>query len=319
MNPLLRVENLSKHYKINRKLLYALHPLNLDIYSGETLGLIGESGCGKSTLGKLILKLIPSSSGKVYFNGMDISDFSHRHMKEQRKHMQMIFQNSGTALDPCMKIQDILYEPYEIHFRKMSENEKLKHVLNQLKTVGMEAYHLDRYPHELSGGQKQRIGIARALAVKPTFIVCDEPLSALDASTQSQILELLIKLQKDQKMTYLLISHQLREIKKIAHRVAVMYEGRLVELSPAPFFFQNPLHPYSLSLLLASPQPDPKIERSKISLPAVKEVCSSTHSQVGCPFQERCPYAKAICCRIVPPLQEIHKGSFVACHYPQKS
>jgi oligopeptide transport system ATP-binding protein len=317
MRPLLKIEGLSKNLLVKNKPLPVIHPLNLEVFPGETLGLIGESGCGKSTLGKLILRLIPHSSGRVYFEGTDILSLNSCAMKNLRRHMQMIFQDPFSSLNPRMHIQEILSEPYEIHQPTLSKNQRHEHVLELLKGVGIDFSYLNRLPHELSGGQKQRIGIARALAVNPKFIVCDEPLSALDALTQHQILALLIDLQKKHNLTYLFISHQLKAIKQISHRIAVMYLGRIVELSPSSIFFQNPLHPYSKSLLLSTPIPDPLLEKNKTYQPLQGEIPSFMNEPSGCPFHTRCPKAMPICRRVLPPLQEVYKGSFTACHFPE--
>lgn len=313
--PLLKIENLSKNFLVKRKELPVIHPLNLEMHAGETLGLVGESGCGKSTLGKLILRLIPPSSGQIYFEGSDILSLNNRAMRTLRMHMQMIFQDPFASLNPRMRIQEILSEPYEIHYPSLKNNEIQQNLDELLDSVGIDSSYLNRYPHELSGGQKQRIGIARALALKPKLVVCDEPLSALDALNQQQILELLINLQKKRHLTYLFISHQLKAIQRISHRVAVMYLGKIVELRPTSVFFDNPIHPYSKSLLLSTPIADPKLEKSKTCLPPLGEIPSFMNEPSGCSFHPRCPYALPICRQVTPLLQEVDNNSFVACHF----
>ena len=319
MTPLLKVEDLSKHLMIKGKEIPIIHPLHLEIFPGETLGLIGESGCGKSTLGKLILRLVPASSGRVIFEGTDILELNSRAMKSLRREMQIIFQDPYSSLNPRMRVQEILAEPYEIHTPHLSQGQRREKLLALIASVGMEPEHLARYPHELSGGQKQRVGIARALAINPKFIVCDEPLSALDGMTQHQVLELLMGLQRQRGMAYLFISHQIGAIKKISRRIAVMYLGRIVECGPAAQFFQTPLHPYSKSLLLATPQPDPRIERLKPQKPIQGEPPSFVHAPTGCAFHPRCPKAMPICRRIAPSLQEVYQGRFAACHFPESA
>lgn len=311
MKPLLKVEQLSKNFYLNRKRVPIIHPLDIEIFPGETLGLVGESGSGKSTLGKLILNLLPPSTGRIYFEETDIYQ-----MQNLRTRMQIIFQDPSSALNPCMKIYSILSEPYKIHFPDLKKEEREERINPLLEAVGLNQEHLLRYPHELSGGQKQRVGIARAFTVQPQFIVCDEPLSALDAVTQRQILTLLLDMQNKYRVSYLFISHQLDAVKKICHRIAVMYLGRIVELGPVARFFLKPLHPYSEALLMAAPQPDPKIEKSKPLSLLQGELPSPLKIPSGCPFHTRCPYTQPICSKELPPLSEKEAGHFAACHFP---
>lgn len=316
MKPLLKIENLSKKFTIQGRDCIVLHPLNLEIYTGETVALIGESGCGKSTTGKLILKLLQASSGKVIFEGIDILSLNNRSMKEYRKKMQMIFQDPFSSLNPRMRIREILMEPFEIHFPLLSINIINDKIDSLLENVGLLSIHLDRYPHELSGGQKQRISIARALAVEPRFILWDEPLSALDTATQAQVLELIMDLQQKKGLTSFFISHQLKAVKKLSHKIAVMYLGRLVEFSPTSVFFKAPLHPYSKALVDATPIPDPIFERSKKLALLQGEPPSLTQPPSGCPFHPRCPAAKPLCRQEIPSLKEVEPGRSTACHYP---
>lgn len=302
MVPLLEVKKLRKNF--NK--LVAVDNLSFEIYPGETLGLVGESGCGKSTTGKLLLRLEEPTSGEVLFDGKNIlnpTDF-----KPYRKKMQIIFQDPYASLNPRMTIGDILQEPLQIHHIDKTSVEDL------LKLVGLDASYQGRFPHELSGGQRQRVGIARALSVNPQFIVCDEPISALDVSVQAQIVNLLKKLQNEMNLTYLFIAHDLAMVKYISHRVAVMYLGQLMELAPSNNLYQTPNHPYTQALLSAIPIPNPKTERTKTRILLQGEIPSPLNPPKGCPFVTRCPHAMPICHEIRPPLKEIAPKHFSACH-----
>ncbi len=313
--PLVVIRKLKKHYKIEKQFLKAVDDVSFEIYPGETLGLVGESGCGKSTLGRTLLKLEEACSGEILFNGIDILKLSQREFKPLRRNIQMIFQDPYASLNPRMTTRDIIAEPLDIH-RLFNREERQKRVEELLHLVGLNTSYAGRFPHELSGGQRQRIGIARALAVNPSFLVCDEPISALDVSVQAQIVTLLKKLQNDLGLTYLFIAHDLAMVKYLSSRVAVMYLGNLVELATSDALYATPLHPYTQALLSAIPIPDPKIEKNRSRIVLQGEVPSALNPPPGCVFSTRCPYAKEICHRIKPAWKEIEgeKGHFVACH-----
>jgi oligopeptide/dipeptide ABC transporter ATP-binding protein len=311
--PLVSIKNLTKEFKVGKKILAAVKDLNLDIYRGETLGLVGESGCGKSTVGRTILRLHEPTSGNVTFNGVDLLSLSRQEMKKMRRKMQMVFQDPYASLNPRMTVQDIVGEAIDIH-RLASGAQRKSRIEELLELVGLNRSHMSRYPHEFSGGQRQRIGIARALAVEPEFIICDEPISALDVSIQAQVVNLLKKLQEKMGLTYLFIAHDLSMIKYISDRVAVMYLGHLVELSTSDSLYRNPLHPYTRALFSAIPIPDPEIEKrhKRIVLPG--EVPNPLSQLTGCPFRNRCPLAQSICSEVRPEWRQMEPGHFVACH-----
>jgi oligopeptide/dipeptide ABC transporter ATP-binding protein len=308
--PLIEVKGLKKIYD---KRLIAVDNLSFAIYPGETLGLVGESGSGKSTTGRLLLRLEEPSSGNLSFAGQDVLAFSKQELKSWRKKAQVIFQDPYASLNPRMTIGDIVAEPFYIHdlFEKNKIEESVAHLLH---LVGLHEGYLGRFPHELSGGQRQRVGIARALAVSPEFIVCDEPISALDVSVQAQIVNLLKKLQQEKKLTYLFIAHDLSMIKYISHRVAVMYLGRLMELGPSAQLYTSPRHPYTEALLSAIPIPDPKIEKKRTRILLTGDIPSPLHPPSGCAFASRCPHARQMCHTIRPEWKEITPGHFTACH-----
>ncbi|WP_256244631.1 ATP-binding cassette domain-containing protein [Alkalibacterium sp. 20] len=269
---LLEVSHLNKSFSLGKKeTLKAVNDISFSIYEGETLGLVGESGSGKSTTGRSLLRLYEPTSGEMIYEGFDLNNLSQREMKSMRKHVQMIFQDPYASLDPRMKIMDIIGEAIDIHGLAKNKNERTERILELLDLVGLDKSYAQRYPHEFSGGQRQRIGIARALAVDPEFIVLDEPLSALDASIQIQIVELLEELQTKFNLTYLFIAHDLAMIKQISDRVAVMYNGQIVELADAEELFDNPVHPYTRKLLSAIPVPDPVYEATRQSIEQVKD------------------------------------------------
>jgi len=289
----------------------AVDGVSLSVGEGETLGLVGESGCGKSTLGRAVLRLIEPSSGEVRFAGRDVLKLSGRELRALRKEMQIIFQDPYSSLNPRMTVGAIIGEAFTIHHLARGK-EKRERIMSLLAEVGLHPEAFSRYPHEFSGGQRQRIGIARALAVEPRLIVCDEPVSALDVSIQAQILNLLMDLQEKRKLTYLFISHDLRVIEHVADRVAVMYLGRIVELASAKEIYRRPLHPYTIALLSAVPQPDPRQKRQRLLLPG--DVPSPVHPPSGCAFHPRCPWAAEICREAYPEFKEQEPKHWASCH-----
>ncbi len=312
-NPLLQIYKLKKHFSLQNTLLKAVDDVTLDIYEGETLGLVGESGCGKSTLGKMLMRLESPTDGHIHFDSCNLAKLSASEKKLMCRKMQMIFQDPYSSLNPRMTLADILKEPFKIH-SLCSRSELDDEVAHLLSLVGIHSSFLRRYPHELSGGQRQRIGIARALALRPQFIVCDEPVSALDVSVQAQIVNLLKELQSKLKLTYLFIAHDLGIIKYISSRVAVMYLGKLIELAPTEELYQNPLHPYTEALLSSIPIPDPKLEKQRKKIILQEEAPQLAGSSRGCIFSGRCPYAENICHHIRPKWREVTPGHFAACH-----
>jgi oligopeptide transport system ATP-binding protein len=295
-----------------KRIVKAVDGVTIDIYPGETLGLVGESGCGKSTLGRAILRLTEPTSGHVLFRGQDLAHLSQKEMREHRKHLQMIFQDPYASLNPRMTVGQIIGEPIET-FRLAQGREAQSRVQELMETVGLNKRFIKRFPHEFSGGQRQRIGIARALAVDPDFIVADEPISALDVSIQAQIMNLLERLQKAKELTYLFISHDLRAIRHVSDRVAVMYLGKLVEIADARVIYDDPLMPYTRALISAVPVPDPEIEATRQRIVLEGDVPSPINPPKGCRFHTRCPYAIQACKEVVPPLAEIKHNHFAAC------
>ena len=295
-----------------RRVVKAVDGVSVDIYPGETLGLVGESGCGKSTLGRAILRLTEPTGGHVLFRGADLANLSQREMREHRKHLQMIFQDPYASLNPRMTVGQIIGEPLET-FRLAAGGARAERVRELMETVGLSPRFVKRYPHEFSGGQRQRIGIARALAVNPDFIVADEPISALDVSIQAQIMNLMERLQREKNLTYLFISHDLRAIRHVSDRVAVMYLGKLVEIADARVIYDEPLMPYTKALISAVPVPDPEIEATRRRIVLEGDVPSPINPPQGCRFHTRCPYAIEACKEVVPPLAEIKPNHFAAC------
>ena len=311
---LLDVKNLKKYFNVgNKKILKAVDDISLQIYKGETLGLVGESGCGKSTFGRTVIHLYDPTDGTVTFDGTKIDknlDTKQRH--ELCRRMQMIFQDPYASLNPRRKILDIVAEGIDAHGLAANKKERDAKVIELLETVGLQAEHADRFPHEFSGGQRQRVGIARALAVNPDFIVCDEPISALDVSIQAQVINLLEDIQKKEGISYLFIAHDLGMVKHISHRIGVMYLGHMVEIGESNDVYRRPLHPYSKALLSAEPIPDPKTARSRKRILLEGEIPSPIHPPKGCPFHTRCPYAMEECSQARPVTYDI-EGRKVAC------
>ncbi|OUN08167.1 oligopeptide ABC transporter ATP-binding protein OppF [Flavonifractor sp. An92] len=311
---IVEVTDLCKYFRVSRKAtLKAVDHVTLSIRRGETLGLVGESGCGKTTCGRTMIRLYEPTSGTVKFNGKDISKLSGKELLQFKKDAQIIFQDPYASLDPRMTIGEIITEGMNVHYR-YSEEEKRKRVHELLNRVGLTADYANRFAHELSGGQRQRIGIARALAVNPQFIVCDEPISALDVSIQAQVVNLLIRLQKEDQLTYLFISHDLAMVKHISDRVGVMYLGNLVELASNVELYDHPLHPYTKALISAIPTADPEEDMSSKQIKLEGEVPSPINPPDGCRFCQRCRYACEQCRKETPVLREVQPGHFVACH-----
>lgn len=316
-NVLVQVQNLKMYfqtegsYSFTKKYIKAVDDVSFELYKGETFGLVGESGCGKSTLGRTMLGLYKPNSGKVIFDGEDIFSLKNKSMKEMRKKMQLIFQDPSASLNPRKTIADILNEPFHIHQvgTKIERKAKINDLLDK---VGLSAYHLSRYPHELSGGQKQRVGIARALALNPKLIICDEPVSALDVSIQAQVINLLEDLQKEYDLTYLFISHNLSVVHHICDRVGVMYLGKLVETGNHEDIYRNTQHPYAKALISAIPHADPDNPIERILLKG--DVPSPANPPAGCRFHTRCPQATGLCAQVEPLLKEVFAGHFAACH-----
>ena len=314
MTPLVSVKNLKTYFQKSKATLKAVDDISFNIFPGETLGLVGESGCGKSTTGRALLRLENATGGEIFFDQKNIQKFSKEELLQFRKQAQIIFQDPYASLNPRMNAKDIIAEPLDIHnIASSSGREKI--VSDLLDLVGLSRSAMQRFPHEFSGGQRQRIGIARALAVRPRFIVCDEPISALDVSVQAQIVNLLKSLQRELGLTYLFIAHDLAMVKYLSTRVAVMYLGHLVELAPAQELYAHPLHPYTQALLSAIPIPDPKIERSRTRIVLKGDVPSPFNHSQGCPFASRCPLTKEICHQLRPAGKEINPGHLAACHF----
>ena len=315
--PLVEVKNLKEYFDINMgffrsKPLKAVDDVSFTINRGETLGLVGESGCGKTTVGRTILHLYKPTAGEVIFDGKPIK--SKQDVQEFRKKATMVFQDPYSSLNPRMTVSDIVGEPLDVHKLYSSKKERQERILELMGHVGLNSEHASRYAHEFSGGQRQRIGIARALAVNPEFIVCDEPVSALDVSIQAQVINMFDDLQEKLGLTYLFIAHDLLVVRHISDRIAVMYLGKMVELAEADEIYNHPLHPYSQSLLSAVPVPDPKIARANQRIALSGDIPSPLNAPSGCPFRTRCRYATDACAQSMPPFEEVAPGHFVACH-----
>ena len=312
--PLVRIQNLKKHYFQDRQKVYAIDDISLDIYPGETLGLVGESGCGKSTVARCLLQLTSISEGSIEFEGKPLGKLKRKELKRFRKDLSMVFQDPYASLNPRMTAGDIIAEPLEIHAKNLIWQEKQDKIEALLELVGLPKDSSFRFPHEFSGGQRQRIGIARALAANPRFIVCDEAISALDVSVQAQIINLLKKLQNEIGLTYLFIAHDLRIVKYLSTRVAVMYLGQIVELASSENLYRTPLHPYTQALISSIPIPDPIKEQQRKRIILRGEVPSPKTPPKGCPFATRCPHATPTCHHVRPEFKEIRPNHFAACH-----
>ncbi len=315
--PLIEVKDLKQYFDINMGLfktkpLKAVDGVSFTINKGETLGLVGESGCGKTTVGRTMLHLYKPTAGEVIYNGKSIK--TKADINEYRKKATMVFQDPYSSLNPRMTVADIIGEPLDVHKMYSTKEERRERILELMDHVGLNSEHASRYAHEFSGGQRQRIGIARALAVNPDFIVCDEPVSALDVSIQAQVINMFDELQDTLGLTYLFIAHDLLVVRHISDRIAVMYLGKMVELADAKEIYENPLHPYSRALMSAVPMPDPKIARANKRIPLVGDIPSPLNAPSGCPFRTRCPFATEQCAAAMPEFKEVSKGHFVACH-----
>jgi oligopeptide transport system ATP-binding protein len=318
---LVEVRDLSKYFPITRGIIFQRHVgdikavdgISFSIHQGETLGLVGESGCGKSTTGRTILQLYRPTKGKVFFEGEDLTGLQGNALRRMRQRMQMIFQDPYASLNPRMTVGNIVGEPLEVHgvARGMAKRERVQELL---QLVGLNPYFVNRYPHEFSGGQRQRIGVARALALNPSFIVCDEPISSLDVSIQAQVVNLLEDLQGQFGLTYLFIAHDLSMVRHISDRVAVMYLGKIVELTDRKSLYENPLHPYTQALLSAVPIPDPLVEERRQRIILEGDVPSPANPPLGCNFSTRCPAVMEICHQEEPEFREVEDGHWVACH-----
>ncbi|MGV3074386.1 ABC transporter ATP-binding protein [Clostridium baratii] len=315
----LEVKNLCKFFQAKRKLfgdpsyVKAVDDVSFTINKGETLGLVGESGCGKTTTGRTILKLYNPTSGQIIFNGQDITKLNEKEMIPLRRKMQMIFQDPYASLNPRMTVGDIIGEAIDIHglYKGKEREDRIRYLLDK---VGLNGSHINRYAHEFSGGQRQRIGIARALAVEPDFIVCDEPISALDVSIQAQVINMLEELQEELGLTYLFIAHDLSMVKHISTHIGVMYLGKMVEKGPSDEVYLNSKHPYTKALLSAVPIPDPDLAKSNKRIVLEGDIPSPIDPKPGCRFKGRCKYAKEICGNVDPEVKEVEPGHFVACH-----
>jgi oligopeptide transport system ATP-binding protein len=318
--PLVRVRDLKMYFPITAGLfrrkvgdVKAVDGVSFDIYEGETLGLVGESGCGKSTVGRALLRLYDITAGTISIGGEEIGHASGEHLRKKRTEMQMVFQDPQASLNPRMTVASIISEPLDEH-SDMTSQQKLDRVYELMDAVGLNRDFANRYPHEFSGGQRQRIGIARALALNPGFIVCDEPIAALDVSIQAQVVNLLEDLQQNLRLTYLFISHDLSMVRHLASRVAVMYLGRIAELAPRDALYAKPLHPYTEALLSAVCEPDPTVEATRQRIILTGDVPSPSNPPQGCNFCTRCPKVMDICRQTAPEFREVEPGRFTACH-----
>lgn len=321
---LLEVNNLKKYFRMDtalrssqRKYLTAVDDVSFTIRRGETFGLVGESGCGKSTIGRTIVRLYEPTGGNIVFDGKDITTLRNDELLTYRKRMQMIFQDPYASLNTRMTVAEIIGEGIEIHNLARGK-EKTGRVQHLLQTVGLKKEHANRYPHEFSGGQRQRIGIARALAVEPDLVICDEPISALDVSIQAQVVNMLEDLQEEMGLTYLFIAHDLSMVKHISDRIGVMYLGKMMEVCESARLYEQPLHPYTQALLSSIPVPDPRMNRTDKRIVLQGDVKSPINPPPGCRFNSRCRYCKEICSAETPPLIEVETDHFVACHFVQK-
>ncbi len=318
---LLRVQDLTMHFPITRGIIFqrkvgavrAVDGLSFELFKGETMGLVGESGCGKSTTGRAILQLHRPTAGSVQFEGVELTESTGQDLRRMRRRMQMIFQDPYASLNPRMTVGSIISEPLEVHNLSNSRAERQERVQELLEIVGLNPYFVNRYPHEFSGGQRQRIGVARALAVNPSFIVCDEPISALDVSIQAQVINLLEDLQRELQLTYLFIAHDLSVVRHISNRIAVMYLGKIVELADRTELYANPKHPYTEALLSAVPIPDPAVESKRQRIILEGDVPNPAAPPTGCNFNTRCPHVMDICREQEPEFKDLGNGHYSAC------
>ena len=314
---LVEVKHLKEYFNINTGLfsskpLKAVDDVSFAIRRGETLGLVGESGCGKTTVGRTLLHLYKPTDGEIWFDGKQI--VTKKDIAEYREKTAMVFQDPYSSLNPRMTVADIIGEPLDVHKMYSNEKERKERILELMAQVGLNSEHANRYAHEFSGGQRQRIGIARALSMKPQFVVCDEPVSALDVSIQAQVINMFDELQDKMGLTYLFIAHDLLVVRHISDRIAVMYLGKMVELADAREIYDHPLHPYTRSLMSAVPLPDPKMARENKRIVLTGDIPSPLNAPSGCPFRTRCPYASDICAQSMPEFKDVGGGHFVACH-----
>ena len=319
--PLVEVKNLKEYFNINTgvftsKPLKAVDDVSFSIRKGETLGLVGESGCGKTTVGRTLLHLYKPTAGEIWFDGKQIK--TRADILEYRQKTAMVFQDPYSSLNPRMTVSDIIAEPLDVHKMYSSKQERQERILELMARVGLNSEHANRYAHEFSGGQRQRIGIARSLAMKPEFVVCDEPVSALDVSIQAQVINMFDELQEQMNLTYLFIAHDLLVVRHISDRIAVMYLGKMVELADAKEIYDHPLHPYTKSLMSAVPLPDPVKARENKRIVLSGDIPSPLNAPSGCPFRTRCAYATAACAEAMPEFKEAASGHFVACHNVDK-
>ena len=319
--PLLEVKDLKQHFNINMGLLKskplkAVDGVSFTINRGETLGLVGESGCGKTTVGRTLLHLYKPTSGEVWYNGKKLE--TAQDIQEFRKKATMVFQDPYSSLNPRMTVADIIGEPLDVHHMYSNKAERQERILELMNHVGLNSEHASRYAHEFSGGQRQRIGIARSLAMDPQFVVCDEPVSALDVSIQAQVINMFADLQEQLDLTYLFIAHDLLVVRHISDRIAVMYLGKMVELAESDEIYNHPLHPYTKCLMSAVPLPDPKKARENKRIVLTGDIPSPLNAPSGCPFRTRCPYATDACAEAMPEFKEVSSGHFVACHNLEK-
>lgn len=310
---LIKVSNLKKYFPVKNQFIKAVDGVSFEIKKGETFGLVGESGCGKSTLGRLITRLYDVTDGDIFYEGTNIAKFNRREMKEYHRKMQIIFQDPYSSLNPYMNVEELIDEPLELH-TNYTKNERLEKIEHLLEMVGLNKQDMDKFPHEFSGGQCQRIGIARAISTNPDFVLCDEPISALDVSIQAQVVNMLEDLQEKMGLTYLFVAHDLSMVRHISDRIGVMYLGNIVEISKSNDLYKNPLHPYAKALLSAIPIADPNKAKASARQIIEGDIPSPMDIPSGCRFHTRCPYAKPICSEISPQMKEAENGHFAACH-----
>ena len=314
---LVEVKNLKEYFNIatgafTTRPLKAVDDVSFSIHRGETLGLVGESGCGKTTVGRTLLHLYKPTGGQIFFDGKEVK--TKKDVLEYRRKSAMVFQDPYSSLNPRMTVTDIIGEPLDVHKMYANKKEREEKILSLMAKVGLNSEHANRYPHEFSGGQRQRIGIARAMAMNPQFVVCDEPVSALDVSIQAQVINMFDELQEQMGLTYLFIAHDLLVVRHISDRIAVMYLGKMVELADATEIYDHPLHPYTKCLMSAVPLPDPKRARENHRIVLSGDIPSPLNAPSGCPFRTRCPYATEVCAASMPEFKEVQSGHFVACH-----